>query len=180
MESLAFGDLPEGALLLIDSAPIIYVLEDHPKLASRFRPLFEAHAAGRLRFAIATITIAEVLTGPMKTGDEALARRYRAILESWRPVDLNVDIERASARLGVVRHGGGAQPASTMICGNFTVSRPLCGAVLELLPPVLLLKPTTDGGWLEAILQRMVSESALKRPRCREPRALRAWSSRQP
>jgi len=31
MESLAFGDLPEGALLLIDSAPIIYVLEDHPK-----------------------------------------------------------------------------------------------------------------------------------------------------
>jgi AraC-like DNA-binding protein len=75
-----------------------------------------------------------------------------------------VDIERASARLGVVRHGGGAQPASTMICGNFTVSRPLCGAVLELLPPVLLLKPTTDGGWLEAILQRMVSESAFERP----------------
>jgi AraC-like DNA-binding protein len=33
-----------------------------------------------------------------------------------------------------------------------------------LLPPVLLLKPTTDGGWLEAILQRMVSESAFERP----------------
>jgi hypothetical protein len=39
---------------------------------------------------------------------------------------------------------------------NFTVSRPRCGAVLELLPPVLLLKPMADGGWLEAILQRMV------------------------
>jgi AraC-like DNA-binding protein len=36
--------------------------------------------------------------------------------------------------------------------------------VLELLPPVLLLKPTADGGWLEAILRRMVSESALERP----------------
>ena len=36
-----------------------------------------------------------------------------------------------------------------MICGNFTVSRPLRGSVLELLPPVLLLKPTADGGWLE-------------------------------
>jgi predicted nucleic acid-binding protein len=99
MESVAFGDLPEGALLLIDSAPIIYVLEDHPKFASRFGPLFEAHAAGRLRFAITTITIAEVLTGPMKIGDEALARRYRAILESWRPVDLNVDIAESAARL---------------------------------------------------------------------------------
>ena len=62
-------------------------------------PLFEAHAAGRLRFAITTITIAEVLTGPMKTGDEALARRYRAILESWRPVAIDVDIAESAARL---------------------------------------------------------------------------------
>ena len=75
-----------------------------------------------------------------------------------------LDLDRPSARLGVVRHGGGAQPHATMICGNFTVSRPLRGSVLELLPPVLLLKPTTDGDWLKAILQRMVSESALERP----------------
>jgi AraC-like DNA-binding protein len=75
-----------------------------------------------------------------------------------------VDIDRASSRFGVIRHGGRAKPLSTMICGNFTVSRPLFGSVLELLPPVLLLKPTADGGWLEAILRRMVSEAALERP----------------
>ena len=75
-----------------------------------------------------------------------------------------LDINRPSARLGVVRHGGATQPVSTIICGNFTVSRPLYGAVMNLLPPVLLLRPTADGGWLEAILQRMVSESALERP----------------
>ena len=63
MGPLEFGDLPEQALLLIDSAPIIYFLEGHPKFGPRFRPLFEAHAAGRLRFAVTTITIAEVLTG---------------------------------------------------------------------------------------------------------------------
>lgn len=74
------------------------------------------------------------------------------------------DIDRPSSRLGVVRHGGGAEPVSTMICGNFAVSRPLCGALLELLPPVLLLKPTADRGWLETILRRMVTESALERP----------------
>src|SRR6185312_6030037 len=99
MEPLAFAELPEGALLLIDSAPIIYVLEAHPRFASRFGPLFEAHAAGRVRFAVTTITIAEVLTGPMKAGDEALARRYRAILESWRPIALDVDIAESAARL---------------------------------------------------------------------------------
>jgi AraC-like DNA-binding protein len=74
------------------------------------------------------------------------------------------DIDRLSPSLGVVRHGGRAKPVSTMICGNFTVARPLFGSVLELLPPVLLLKPAADGGWLEAILRRMVSESALERP----------------
>jgi predicted nucleic acid-binding protein len=99
MEPLAFRDLAEGALLLIDSAPIIYVLEDHPKLAQRFGPLFEAHAAGRLRFAVTTITIAEVLTGPIGAGDDTLARRYRAILESWRPIPLDVDIAESAARL---------------------------------------------------------------------------------
>ncbi len=44
------------------------------------------------------------------------------------------------------------------------MSRPLCGSVLQLLPPLLVLKPTADGGWLEAILRRMVSDSALERP----------------
>jgi AraC-like DNA-binding protein len=77
---------------------------------------------------------------------------------------LIVDLDRPAGRLGVVRHGGKAEPLSTMICGNFTVERPSRGSVLELLPPLLILRPTEDGGWLEAILQRMVSESALARP----------------
>lgn len=99
MEPLEFADLEEAALILVDSAPIIYVLEDHPKLGPRFKPLFEAHAAGRVRFAVTTITIAEVLTGPLRAGDDALARRYRAILESWQPVELDIDIAESAARL---------------------------------------------------------------------------------
>lgn len=75
-----------------------------------------------------------------------------------------LDLKRPPAHLGVVRHGGSGQPLSTMICGNFTVARPSRGSVLELLPPVLLLKPETDGDWLKIILQRMVNESALERP----------------
>ncbi len=99
MEPLDFADLPDQALLLMDSAPIIYVLEAHPKYGPRFAPLFAAHAAGRLRFAVTTITIAEVLTGPLQAADEALARRYRAILESWQPIELDVDIAENTARL---------------------------------------------------------------------------------
>jgi len=99
MEPLEFDDLPEQALLLLDTAPIIYVLENHPRLAPRFKPLFEAQAAGRLRFAVTTITVAEVLTGPLEAGDEALARRYRAMLERWQLVELDIDIADGAARL---------------------------------------------------------------------------------
>ena len=99
MEPLDFEDLPEASLLLIDSAPIIYLLEGHPKFGPRFRPLFEAHGTGRLRFAVTTITVAEVLSGPLQAGDDALARRYRAILESWQPIALDADIAESAARL---------------------------------------------------------------------------------
>lgn len=99
MGALDLSELPEQALLLLDSAPIIHFLEDHPKLGSHFRPLFDEHAAGRVRFAVTTITVAEILTGPLQAGDEALARRYRAILESWRIVELDVDIAESAARL---------------------------------------------------------------------------------
>jgi predicted nucleic acid-binding protein len=99
MEPLDFQDLPEQALVLVDSGPIIYFLEGHPKFGSRFKPLFEAHATGRLRFGVTTITIAEVLTGPLQAGDDALAQRYRAILESWQPIALDVDIAESATRL---------------------------------------------------------------------------------
>jgi predicted nucleic acid-binding protein len=98
MEPLAIADIPPQALLLIDSAPIIYVLEGHPKFGPRFKPVFEAHAARRLRFAVTTLAIAEVLTGPLQAGDDALARRYRAILASWQVVALDVDIAESAAR----------------------------------------------------------------------------------
>jgi AraC-like DNA-binding protein len=75
-----------------------------------------------------------------------------------------LDLDRAPSQIGVVRHGGDGPPLTTMICGKFTVARPSRGSVLELLPPVLLLKPTEEGEWLEAILRRMVSESARERP----------------
>jgi predicted nucleic acid-binding protein len=99
MEPLGFDDLPQQALIMLDSAPIIYFLDGHPKFGPRFRPIFEAQAAGRLRFAVTTITIAEVLTGPLQAGDEALARRYRSILESWRPIEFGIDIAESAARL---------------------------------------------------------------------------------
>jgi predicted nucleic acid-binding protein len=99
MGPVGLEDLPHQALLLVDSAPIIYVLEGHPKFGPHFKPLFEGHSTGRVRFAVTTITIAEVLTGPLQRGDEVLAKRYRGVLETWQSVELTVDIAESAARL---------------------------------------------------------------------------------
>jgi len=99
MGALDISGLPENALLLVDASPIIYRLERHPIFAQRFAPLFDLQRAGRLRFAVSTIAIAEVLAGPFKRGDDSLAQRYRAVLESWRVVELTVDLAEAAARL---------------------------------------------------------------------------------
>lgn len=117
MEPLKLDDLPEHALLLVDSAPIVYVIEDHPELASTFRPVFERHEAGRVRLAVTTITLAEVLTGPLSVADEALAERYRATLKSWFVVDLDSEIAESAARLRAtlkLKLGDAVQAASAL------------------------------------------------------------------
>lgn len=99
MEPIATAKLEDGALVVVDSAPIIYLLDGHATLARRFRPIFERHAAGELSFAVTTITIAEVLTGPLLAGDEALAERYRSVLTSWYVIELTAEIAVSAARL---------------------------------------------------------------------------------
>jgi predicted nucleic acid-binding protein len=99
MEPLTLETLPAGALLLMDTAPIVHFLEAHATLAKIFKPLFERHAAGELLFAVTTVSIAEVLTGPLQSGNEALAERFRTILGSWQVVDLTADIAASAARL---------------------------------------------------------------------------------
>lgn len=99
MDALNVATLPAGALLLVDSAPIIYTLEAHERFAGRFEPMFRRHADGELVLAVTTVTIAEVLTGPLRAGEEALAKRYRAALDAWQVVDLTSDIAESAARL---------------------------------------------------------------------------------
>lgn len=91
--------LPEGALLLVDSAPLIYHLEDNAHFAYRFAGLFSAAAAGRVRMALTTVTLAEVLSGPYRHGRDALARQVEAALHEHAIYPLSASIAVESARL---------------------------------------------------------------------------------
>jgi predicted nucleic acid-binding protein len=96
----SWAGLPKGVLVVVDTAPIIYLLEAHPQFLERFIGLFEAEAAGDLNIAISTVTLAEVLTGPLRTGQSALAQRYEKALArfTWVPVDGAVAVSAAGLR----------------------------------------------------------------------------------
>jgi len=94
--------IPAGALIAVDSAPIIYFLEDHKKFAGRYAPYFEAAEAGEIEIIISTVTLAEVVSGPLREGNEMLAAQYKAALmgaPGWRVVSLDAEIAISAARL---------------------------------------------------------------------------------
>jgi predicted nucleic acid-binding protein len=94
-----WGDLPQGGVVVVDSAPLIYVLDEHPQFAAQFVGLFEAAEAGELQIAISTITLAEVLTGPYKAGQTLLAKRYERALLHYNVIPVSATIAVLAAQL---------------------------------------------------------------------------------
>jgi predicted nucleic acid-binding protein len=93
--------LSEGATVLVDTAPWIYLLEDHAEFAPRFVGLFEAAERGQFQLALSTITLAEVLTGPFKAGQTTLAKRYENALNQYQVVPMTPAVASLAAQLRV-------------------------------------------------------------------------------
>ena len=96
-----WGGLSPGALVLVDTAPWIYLLEDHPQFAPLFLGLFEAAERGQIQLALTTITLAEVLTGPLKHKQTALAKRYEIALNKYQVLPLSATIASLAAQLRI-------------------------------------------------------------------------------
>jgi len=79
---LGLVDEVRGQKICIDTAPVIYFIEQHTKYQNMIRPVFEEIASGNIEAITSTITLLEVLVHPLRTGDEALAGKYRDILLS--------------------------------------------------------------------------------------------------
>jgi predicted nucleic acid-binding protein len=94
-----WGGLPPGATVVVDTAPFIYILENHAQFAPLFIGLFEAAAALDLHIALSTVTLAEVLTGPYKSGHTALAKRYEQALSAYTLVSVSPAIATLAAQL---------------------------------------------------------------------------------
>jgi predicted nucleic acid-binding protein len=95
--------LAPGAGVLMDTAPIAYVLDGHP-LGAEFEPLFEAGEAGELQLFVTPITLAEVVAGPLRRSRDAQAEQYRLALTSgpgFTFVPLGDDVAFLAARFRI-------------------------------------------------------------------------------
>jgi predicted nucleic acid-binding protein len=71
-----------GQVVGLDSAPLIYYIEDRPEFVELLDPFFTDLEQGRFRVVTSTVTLLEVLVHPLRHGDEALAHSYNDILLS--------------------------------------------------------------------------------------------------
>lgn len=94
--------LREGAWVAVDTAPIIYLLEGNTTLLPFYLPLFEAIESGNLHGVVSAVTLAELLSGPLKHGDEILADRYYQALTAsshWQVQEMNSPLSFMAARI---------------------------------------------------------------------------------
>ena len=100
MECLADA---HGELVFIDTAPFIYLIEEHPRYLPVVKPLFESLDRGELRAVTSVITLLEAIVHPLRMPDSILASTYLEVFQSASGLDLwtvgpNVAVEAASLR----------------------------------------------------------------------------------
>jgi predicted nucleic acid-binding protein/antitoxin (DNA-binding transcriptional repressor) of toxin-antitoxin stability system len=95
------AQIPDGVSVLMDTNPIIYLLEGN-RLGARVRAVFSDIDRGRIRAVVTPITIAEVVSGPLKAGKDTLAERYRRALTDgagWSVRDIDTELVVLAARV---------------------------------------------------------------------------------
>ena len=64
----------------LDTAPIIYFIEENSTYFKLIQPFFKSLAKGRFSVVTSTITLLEVLVQPFRHSNLALAQKYKEIL----------------------------------------------------------------------------------------------------
>lgn len=70
----------QGTVVGLDTAPLIYLIEESLAYLPLVRPFFEAVDRGEFRVFTSSLTLTEVLVHPLRRGDQHLAEQYRRIL----------------------------------------------------------------------------------------------------
>lgn len=91
----------QGETVGLDTAPLIYFIEENPVYIEAVRPFFEAMDRGDFTVVTSTVTLLEVLVHPLRGKNKELAAEYRDILLNSKLMTLEVSnvISEQAARL---------------------------------------------------------------------------------
>jgi predicted nucleic acid-binding protein len=74
--------LEQVTRLFIDTAPIVYFVEQHPQYAPRLIPVFQAVDAGTIQAVTSPITLAETLVQPYRQEQEPMQQAFITTIAS--------------------------------------------------------------------------------------------------
>jgi predicted nucleic acid-binding protein len=86
----------------LDTAPLIYFVEENPDYTALVDPFFEALDRREFRVVSSVITLTEVLVYPMRAGNISLVQQYRDILldqENVTTVSVSPQIAELAAQI---------------------------------------------------------------------------------
>lgn len=94
----------QGKTVGLDTAPLIYFIEENPVYIKAVRLFFEAMDKGNFAVVTTTVTLLEVLVHPLRSNNKELAAEYRDILLNSRLMMLEVSnaIAEQAAQLRAV------------------------------------------------------------------------------
>ena len=90
-----------GQVVGLDTAPLIYFIEENPTFIETVTLFFEAMDRGDFLVVTSTVTLLEVLVHPLRNNNKELATEYRDILLNSKLMTLEVsnDIAEQAAQL---------------------------------------------------------------------------------
>ncbi|MBA4368014.1 MAG: PIN domain nuclease [Desulfobacterium sp.] len=96
----------QGKTVGLDTAPLIYFIEENPKYIETVRLFFEAMDRGSFLVVTSTVTLLEVLVHPLRCNNRELATEYRDILLNSKLMTLEVSnvIAEQAAQLRAVHN----------------------------------------------------------------------------
>lgn len=97
----------QGQIVGLDSAPLIYFIEQNPTYLEMVRFFFRALDRGDFRVVTSVLTLSEVLVYPLRQGNAALAQEYLDILfyqQGLSTIEVTSDIAQAAAQLRAVHN----------------------------------------------------------------------------
>jgi predicted nucleic acid-binding protein len=91
--------LPTAGVVVLDTAPLIYLIERHPKYAARLEPLWRSAERGEVFLLVSELALSEALVLPLREENARLVMAYELLMREpgirVEPVDWPV-LRRAS------------------------------------------------------------------------------------